>query len=280
MRVLKMILIMGLIVGAAYPKTPKELSLVQVSADDSPAVLQLVYWGEDGRDPSAFNVDGTGFLVGREGYFVTAGHVLRRYKANTGQMTVVLRQREGGGNGHWFEVVESDTEHDLALCKMLAYKPGNEKHGGARLPGTYTPIVSLPVTTTEPRVGELLAMIGFPLGSFQTPIVQMGNIAATNARLPSITFASLRGELLIVSAAGNHGNSGCPLISLESGAVLGMVVQYVPAPLFSVMEGGTQREVPQQSGLMVAVPAKWIIDLLARHGIANTPIRPEEKLVM
>ena len=43
-----------------------------------------------------------------------------------------------------------------------------------------------------------------------------------------------RKDLLIVSVSGNHGNSGCPVISLLTGRVAGMIVQYVPAPLLSV----------------------------------------------
>lgn len=56
------------------------LTSVQVAREDSPSIVQLAYWGEDGKGPKDFNEDGTGFLVGRDGYFVTAAHVLRRFR--------------------------------------------------------------------------------------------------------------------------------------------------------------------------------------------------------
>jgi hypothetical protein len=43
--------------------------------------------GPDGHDPASFKVEGTGFLVGRERYFITAAHVLQRQKALSGQLT-------------------------------------------------------------------------------------------------------------------------------------------------------------------------------------------------
>lgn len=262
-------------------KTKGEMSLVQVASDDSPAILQMAYWGQNGSDPNSFNVDGTGFLVGRDGYFITAAHVLERYKASTGQLTAVIHQRDGSGSGLWFEVIEKDREHDLALCKLLGFKPTNEPSGGPRPKLTFRPVTSLAVSAEPAKAGELIAMIGFPLGSFVSPIVQIGNIAATDAMLESVpNFPAGKHELLIVSAAGNHGNSGCPVISLETGKTLGMIIQYVPAPLLSMRDSQGEREVPQQSGLMVAVPAKWILQLLDRHGISNIPLAPGEHLVM
>jgi hypothetical protein len=50
--------------------------------------------GPDGHDPASFEVEGTGFLVGRERYFITAARVLQRYKAqdSSREMTVALSQ--------------------------------------------------------------------------------------------------------------------------------------------------------------------------------------------
>src|SRR5258708_6092879 len=92
--------------------------LAQV-AESSTATIQLTYWGELGQSPDRFNVDGTGFLVGREGTFVTAAHVLGRYRPKSAQMTVVIHQRDKNGSGLWFDVIETDKDHDLALCQIV-----------------------------------------------------------------------------------------------------------------------------------------------------------------
>lgn len=91
----------GLCLGCqfVYAKQRAQISPVQVAKDDSPAVLQIVYLGENGQHPEDFNVDGTGFLVGRDGYFITAAHVLARYKASTAQLTATMHQRDKSGGG-------------------------------------------------------------------------------------------------------------------------------------------------------------------------------------
>jgi len=260
-------------------KNRDPISSVQIARDDSSAVLQIVYWGEG--NSVEFNVDGTGFLVGREGYFITAAHVLTRYKAGTARLTAILRERNKGGSGLWFDVIEVDKEHDLALCKLKGLLLTKEPKGGSRPEETYRDVTSLAVSDKSALAGEPIVIAGFPLGSFASPVIQIGNVGATDAMLAAVpNFPAGRRDLLIVSVAGNHGDSGCPVISLLTGKVVGMIIQYVPAPLLSVGEGQSRQDVPQQSGLMVAVPARWITEMLARHGVANIPIAAKEHLVM
>jgi hypothetical protein len=102
------------------------LSLAQVATESSPAIIQLTYWGEFGQSPERFNVDGTGFLVGREGTFVTAAHVLGRYRPSSGQMSVIIHQRDKHGAGFWFDVIETDKDHDLALCQVKNFGSARE----------------------------------------------------------------------------------------------------------------------------------------------------------
>jgi hypothetical protein len=226
-------------------------------------------------------VDGSGFLVGREGYFITAAHVLARYKASSGQQTATIHQRDRNGTGIWFDVVEIDQEHDIALCKLIGFKPMKEPSGGTRPKASYRPITSLEISRESAVAGEPIAIVGYPLGSFASPVIQVGNIGATDAMLDVVpSFPAGRRDLLIVSVSGNHGDSGCPVISLLTGRVVGMIIQYVPAPLLSVGQGLLRQDIPQQSGLMIAVPAQWVIQMLTRHGVANTAIAPREHLVM
>lgn len=70
------------------------------------------------------------------------------------------------------------------------------------------------------------------------------------------------------------------MISLETGQILGMIIEFVPAPLLSMTDGKSRQEIPQQFGLMVAVPAQWILQMLDRHHISNTPLMRREHFVM
>ena len=154
-------------------------------------------------------------------------------------------------------MVEIDREHDLALCKLLGFKPMREPRSGTRPKESYRDVTSLAISSEPSVPGEPIAIIGFPLGSFASPVIQVGNIGATDAMLASVpNFPAGRRDLLIVSVSGNHGDSGCPVISLLTGEVVGMIIQYVPAPLLTLGEGTMKQDVPQQSGLMAAVPAQ------------------------
>jgi S1-C subfamily serine protease len=210
---------------------------------------------------------------------LTAAHVLRRYKPKSGQLTATFHQRDKNGAGLWFDIVEIEENRDLALCKIENFSVAKEpprKPDAKRPWSSYRQVTSLEVSKTLPSPGELIAIIGYPLGSFASPVVQMGNIGATDALLNVVPpFPAGRCDLLIVSASGNHGDSGCPVISLRTGEVLGVIDQYVPAPLLTV----NGQAIPQQSGLMVALPSQWVLDILNRHHVKMAPITFKEDMV-
>jgi hypothetical protein len=274
-----------MVLGSAGPSLfaghKGQISPIEIASKDSSAVVQLEYWGEGSTRPPHPTVVGTGFLIGREGYFVTAAHVLARYKPNSPQLTATTHQRDKNGIGVWFDVIEMDRGRDLALCKLKGFAPFKEPNGGVRPKSTYRPITSLRISEGSAIAGEPIAIVGYPLGSFASPVIQTGNIGATDAMLETVpNFPAGRRDLLIVSVAGNHGDSGCPVISLITGDVIGMLIQYVPAPLESVGQRDSRQEVLQQSGLMVAVPAQWMIQMLTRHSVSNVAIELKEDLVM
>lgn len=280
-RLVACLMVLGLAGPNLYASHKGQISPVEIASEDSSAVLQLEYWGEAGTHPPHPIVVGTGFLIGREGYFVTAAHVLARYKPNSPQLTATTHQRDKNGIGVWFDVIEMDRERDLALCKLKGFAPFKEPNGGTRPKSTYRPITSLKISEGSAIAGEPIAIVGYPLGSFASPVIQTGNIGATDAMLETVpNFPVGRRDLLIVSVAGNHGDSGCPVISLTTGDVVGMLIQYVPAPLESTGRGDSHQEVLQQSGLMVAVPAQWMIQMLTRHSVSNVAIELKEDLVM
>jgi len=237
-----------------------EAQLRHVAYNSNFAVVQLWYTSEN---PINMQVVGTGFLVAPDGYFVTAAHVLQLYKPNSAQMTLGVRQRSGDGSGRWFDVIEKDEAHDLALCKIngpLKFVEQKEN------PGTETPVASLRLSTTEPTVGDFISIAGFPLGSW-SPTIQLGTVAATSTTNPNVgRVPAGQRPLLQIRASGNKGNSGSPVISLDTGDVIGVIVQAEPAPLYSAMEG---IPLQQSSGIMLAVPAKWVQELLKRHDIAS-----------
>lgn len=257
---------------AAHPTQP--MSLEDVYTADSPAVVQMMYSPEGGKEPSY--VTGTGFLVGRKGYFVTAAHVLEKYQAHSPRLVATIHQRDHNSLGMWFDVIEKDEAHDIALCKINIFAPYSEKErtrkDSVRPASSYHPVTSLRLTRDEIVPGRAIAILGFPLGAWRTPLIQGGNVASADAVLDVVPdYPGGRAQLFIVSVPGNHGNSGGPVIDLKTNEVLGIIVQYVRAPLI--------QNLSQQSGLMVAVPASLIRALLDKYQVADDPITLKEDLV-
>ena len=137
---------------------------------------------------------GSGLLVG-PGLVATVEHVV------DGAKTIILR-RNGRRLGS-ATVIGRDRDRDLALLKAQPDLTGHQFVLGTR----------------TPRLAESVVVVGYPAG---LPLsVTRGTISGLN-RTIRINGVRRRG-LVQTDAAVNHGNSGGPLLSLETGEVLGLV---------------------------------------------------------
>ena len=263
--------------------SPLEGVLIRTAHNVEHAVAPLMSWGENGQHPENAAVVGTGFFINADGYFITAAHVADLWKPNSAQLSIMTRQNSGDAAGQWFDVIEKDTAHDLALCKMKVSLKNllmvNRMIGkGKALPNAESgiTIATLGISTQPTQTGRFIAIAGFPLGSWN-PSIQLGTIASTTTVNPNIEgVPGGRKQLLQISVSGNKGNSGSPVIELRTGKVIGVVVQVIPAPLYTA--GPNNVPLAQSSGVMLAVPAVWVQELLKRHGITSNTILPTSKL--
>jgi S1-C subfamily serine protease len=239
-------------------------------------------------------VIGTGFVVNNDGDFITAAHVASTTELGTGAdkikvlLTVALRKNGLGGTpGIPFTIVEIDEDHDLALCHIDVMRgvtfaeTGLQKIAHPEQPGGYTaeemamPFASFAIDHDPPQAGRFILVSGFPLGSW-TPAIQFGLLSATETRYPKAPIARLPKdtlELLQISVSANHGNSGGPVIDLNSGRVVGVILSIVPAPLAIDGQQVWSNSSFDMSGIMLAAPAKWVNALLSRHNVKSEGIR-------
>jgi S1-C subfamily serine protease len=252
----------------AQTTTQLEKQILKTARNVEYAVMPMMYWGPHADNGSDAGVVGSGFLINDEGYFITAAHVLSVYVPNSGQLTATRRSRNGDGAGLWFDVIEKDEQHDLALCKLKGFVAHFPKSILAQLQkGSEQPFASLAVSAEKPETGRFILIAGFPLGSWN-PAVQLGTVAATQTVNPNIPGVPAgRRELLQISVSGNKGNSGCPVIDLRSGRVIGVIIQEMVSPLYSSVQGPLP--FGQSSGIMLAAPAHWIQELLERHQVKS-----------
>ena len=251
------------------------------------ATIPLSCWSDfTNKDvPQTSVVVGSGFLVNDQGYFITAGHVAKTDHVGTDaapipcKLKATLRQADRNAFAASIELIEVDSEHDHALCKIQGFVVRDEKHelaANAQWPRTsWHPFASFAIETADIRQGEMVLLSGFPLGSW-TQALHLGLISATETVSPNVPVAVTkdRRQLLQVTIGGNHGDSGGPLIDLTSGHVVGVLLQIVPAPMAIggqlVWDQGTF----EPSGIMLAAPASWVNALLAKHHLSSSSQTP------
>lgn len=166
---------------------------------------------------------GTGFVIGAEGWLLTCAHVIGAER----QATITL-----AGERLLADVVQTDVKADLALLKLRTPLPAGAAVLGLR-------------EAARPAVmGEDVFTIGYPLSAL------LGNSARMSKGLLSAT-AGLRDDprQLQVSAEIQPGNSGGPLLDRE-GRVLGVINQTINPAAVAKATGGA---LPQNINFAIKV---------------------------
>ncbi len=164
--------------------------------------------------PSA-NRTGTAFLH-KSGQVLTAAHVVTNCEPSEIKLLTAMGQQIAVTN------VVADYEMDVALLF-----PAVAIHAG-----------SLGISTNDQiSIGKQVSTWGFPVGyDGLAPLLSSGYLSGIQqVRRPSGQIKTQ----LVVNAAFNRGNSGGPLIDIESGRVAGMVVSKL-APIPAEIEGAME----------------------------------------
>jgi S1-C subfamily serine protease len=145
----------------------------------------------------ALNSASTGFLH-KSGNIITAANVVQ----GCGFPAMVLED----GNISPVTTIATDADHDLALVK----------------PSVPLNVPALPIASSDTvKVGGQVSTWGFPSGYFGlAPILGVGYVAGIDTNQVA---AGKSVRQWIVNAPFNGGNSGGPLIQIETGEVIGVV---------------------------------------------------------
>jgi hypothetical protein len=156
-------------------------------------------------------------------------------KVKSGVFRIVARTCDGASVGSGILVgprLVATVEHVVAGAREIVLKRGGRKLGTAQVIGLDVPRDLALLRTSEPvdghvfllsrespRLGEEVAVLGFPLGLPLT--VTRGSVSGLNRTIP---IDDVKRRRLVQTDAGvNAGNSGGPLLSIESGEVIGLV---------------------------------------------------------
>lgn len=172
---------------------------------------------------------GTGFFVSHDGHVITNAHVVDGCKT----LSVI----PVGGVAEEVKLLATDKRNDLALIKT-SLKPA-----------------TVPPLRTKARVGESIAVFGFPLAGLLATSgnFTLGNITA-NAGLNDDT------SQFQISAPVQPGNSGGPLVD-QNGNVIGVIV----AKLNALSVAQATKDVPQNVNF--AIKAATVANFLESNGV-------------
>jgi serine protease Do len=206
-------------------------------------------------DSPRFGFRGSGFAIGDGRLIVTNFHVLPAgAELETGARLVVLAGRSGEPTDlRGARIVASDRSRDLALLEI----------DGPALPA---------LQMDEPgaaREGQAVVLLGFPIGGALgfSPVSHRGIVASiTTLALPAPSARQLdpraisrlregNFEVLQLDATAYPGNSGGPVVDVDSGRVLGIVSMVL-------VKSSRESALSSPTGITYAIPVKQLQDLL------------------
>jgi S1-C subfamily serine protease len=238
--------------GAAAWALPAWADLPAVIAATKTSVLPVGTYSPTGSPRFAFR--GTGFVVGDGSLVATNFHVLPQAGEIEGGGVMVVLASRSESSLRRATVVATDRAHDLALLKIEG-----------------APMSPLPLDAPgQAREGQSIALLGFPIGSTLgfAPVTHRGIVASiTTAALPAATSQSLdpraivrlregNYELLQLDATAYPGNSGGPVVDVDTGKVIGIVNMVL-------VKAGRESALTNPTGISYAVPVRRLHELIA-----------------
>jgi S1-C subfamily serine protease len=184
----------------------------------------------------------TGFLVNEQSYILTNAHVVEDAQhclgASPGTKIMAKLARTGAraATAVSCDLVGLDDLHDLAVLKTERPLPAEERSGFVRL------------NPAELAEGAPVAVTGHPAFAWR-PTTQHGKLIR-RATLGLSDRSAEKSEIFVLDIPLERGASGSP-VYVESGGVVGVV----------------ERQNPSRPLETVAVPIRYAIELLNRHGV-------------
>jgi serine protease Do len=232
-----------LVLSVGLPALPQEDPVTESPAAEptAAAVVQLlaVGPGEQGKNREC---SASGFLVNEEGYILTNAHIVEDARQclaaspETKIMAKLPRAKLRAVPAVSCDVIGLDDLHDIAVLKTERPLTGEERPG------------FLPLDPAEVADGTPVAVTGHPAFAWH-PTTQHGKVIRRTALGLSDRSAE-KSDILVLDIPLKRGASGSPVYD-ESGAVVGVV----------------ERHYPSRPSETVAVPIRYAIELLNRHGV-------------
>jgi len=237
---------------AASGKSPEDPAL-------SAAICPIVYPVD--RSPSErgfrYLFYGNGFFINEQGYLMTAAHVLSQLHG--GQPFILLRQSEGPPRFVRATLVVVDRDHDVAILRATP-NPFEGKYNVGFLPLAYDWLTS----GRSVLAASLLPSKPVDAYTLDASVDDRSSGEVFDFHFSQLDKGPAETELFLFNHQVRLGQSGAPVVSTDSHAVVGFVEgQWLRSSLVSLAAGTEQ----STSGVGAAVPIHYVIALLQQKGI-------------
>jgi TonB family protein len=229
----------------------------------SSAICPIVYPLDQSPSDRGFHYTfyGNGFFINKEGYLLTAAHVLSQL--NDSPPYIVLRLPMAPPRFLKTEVVAMDRDHDVALLRATP-NPFEGKYQVRFLPlAVHRPARTQSVLAAALRPSRLRDPHTFDAFVEDRPAGEV-----LSYEFSQLDRGRAETELLLFSHEVLLGDSGAPVVSGESQVVVGLVegrwlrVNAASLAIAAKLSGG---------GVGAAVPIHYAIPLLQQHGVHWQP---------
>jgi TonB family protein len=259
--------LLGALLAIIWPLKPVMAQASQkASVDDSAlslAICPIVYPLDQTPSDRGFHYTfyGNGFFINNDGYLLTAAHVLSQLVDSTPY--IVLRLPMAPPRFIKTEVIAIDRDHDVAVLGAIP-NPFQGKYQVRFLRLS----VELP-----PRMQAVLAAASRPSRLRDPHTFDAFTEDRPSGEVLQYEFSQLeRGrpetELLLFSHEVLLGDSGAPVVSAETQAVVGLVEGRWLRPSTASLAVSTKQS---NTGVGAVVPIHYAISLLQQHGVVWHP---------
>ena len=233
-------------------------------ADDpalSSAVCPIVYRLDQSPSSRGYHYSffGNGFFINEQGYLLTAAHVLESF-SDGGQPYVLVSRPNSPARLVKASIIAVDSEHDVAIL-LAKPNPFTGKHSV-----TFLALSPEPASQGQP----VLALSLHPpkqqnAHTFEVPREDRFSGEVLSYETTQLEKSAPAAEVFLLSHPVNLGQSGSPVLAVDSRAVVGLVEgRWLRSSAVSIAKSSAQ----PTSTPGAAIPIRYAIDLLQRQSIS------------
>jgi S1-C subfamily serine protease len=200
---------------------------------------------------------GNAFFISREGYLITAAHVLHSF-SNGGQPYILVTRNDAPPVMLKAEVVAVNREHDVAVLRATPNPFAGNYRVGALSLGKETPARGYGLV-----VAALRPMRRRPR-SFETQMQDHSEARVVDYQLSQLEKGSGDTELMLFDHEVILGQSGAPVLSADGREVVG----FIEGQWLRPAAGLASRMEPGATSIGAAVPIRYAIAVLGENGIS------------